>query len=341
MTREKKSLGKNNTLLFIASLTLVTSVIISGSLYFLTQADAAPEMENNVLSAQTQSTQNSDTGNDGLQLRSFTPTPSPTNPPVVTTPKVTPAPVLTGTPCSQTPAGCTVTMPPINPTKAKDCVMEGPPVKPCCPGVGVTAAEGHVGADQSPDGTWCDSKPVIYLYPSQPLKVSVLLNLPGTVTESIPSYPQDGWQNVMAYPNRQLVYQGKKYQELYYESAINRVITPPTRGIVASKSEYKDTLLTFGSKLGLNNNERKEFVSYWLNRLTTINSPYMFFSYFSPMDKQKIDGVQVMPEPDTRIEFIMYFKPLMSKKEVLPPVFLPIPQRKGFTMVEWGGILEN
>lgn len=320
---------------------LVVSVIVSGSLYFLAQADAAPETGSTVLSAQTQSQQDSSTGRDGLQLRSFTPTPSPTKPPVVVTPKVTPAPVLTGTPCSQTPAGCTVTMPPIQPKKAKDCVMEGAPVKPCCPGVGVTAAEGHVGASQSPDGTWCDSKPVIYLYPSQPLKVSVILNLPGTVTESIPSYSQSGWQDVMAYPNGQLIYQGKKYQELYYESAVNRVVSPPTRGVVVSKSENQNTLLTFGRNLGLSDKELKEFVSYWLDRLTNINSPYMFFSYYPLADKQKIDGVQVTPEPDTRIEFIMYFKPLMSKEKVLPPVFLPIPQRKGFTMVEWGGILDN
>lgn len=166
------------------------------------------------------------------------------------------------------------------------------------------------------------------------------LHLPGFVTESIPQYPTDGWKNVTAYPDGTLYYQGKQYTELYYESAVKMVATEPTQGYVVPVSRASVVLAKISDSFGLKNNEKQELIQYWMDRLMRLNSPYVFISYFSPEDKQKIDGVEINPKPDTMIEFILYFKALKENKAVTAPV-LPTPKaRIGFTAVEWGGIVD-
>ncbi len=191
------------------------------------------------------------------------------------------------------------------------------------------------------DGTFCIGKPVIYLYPTKDTLVNVKLNIPGTITQSIPLYPDGGWKNVLAHPNGSLEYQGKTYSELYYESAVDK-ISPPQKGLVMEKSKLEQELRTLTSKLGLIDKEQQEFLDYWLPKLKQINYPYVFVSVIEPKEKERIDGVNINPVPDTKIEFLAYFKGL-DKKIAVEPLVLPNepPQRVGFTAVEWGGTIDT
>ncbi|HRZ85461.1 MAG TPA: hypothetical protein P5277_01650 [Candidatus Paceibacterota bacterium] len=51
-------------------------------------------------------------------------------------------------------------------------------------------------------------------------------------------------------------------------------------------------------------------------------------------------GLIISPQPDTIIRANFYFNPLENIKQINEPVIIK-PERKGFVVVEWGGILNN
>jgi hypothetical protein len=191
----------------------------------------------------------------------------------------------------------------------------------------------------SGDGIYCLDKPIVYLYPTQPTLVNVFVDTPAAIVKSDPLYPSHGWKNILAHPDGTLLYQEKQYSELFYESALSHV-AKPQNGMTIPPKELKPTLQNILTQIGLNNKESTEFLEYWLPRLNETKAPYIYFSFIEPQEKERIDKLVISPEPDTRIEFLAYFKPVHH--ELPNTLQLPEtpPQRKGFTEVEWGGTLD-
>lgn len=202
-----------------------------------------------------------------------------------------------------------------------------PGPNPC----GTSAAPGN--------GRYCVEKPVIYLYPSIPTLVNVQVITRGTVVVSNPAYPIGGWKNVLAYPDGRLHYDGNDYSELFYESSVNDFSKPET-GVTIPANQLAEKLGRLLDQLGLIDNEKQEFLSFWLPQLQALDSPYIYFSILTPSAKAAIDTVAITPKPDTQIAFIAYFKALSQPEEdtlLLPPT----PKRHGFVSVEWGGVIEK
>lgn len=187
---------------------------------------------------------------------------------------------------------------------------------------------------------FCAGKPVIYLYPEIPTMVDVVLTIPGTIVESDPLYPENGWRNVLAQPDGTLFYEGKQYHELYYESALDAINAPHT-GFFLKREMLEEQMRNIIQQLGLIKHEEDEFIEYWLPKLQDLKTPYVFFSVFDKPEKERIDHVTITPKPDTTIEFIAYFKGVILPYNT-EPLVLPKnpPQRIGFTAVEWGGIID-
>lgn len=188
--------------------------------------------------------------------------------------------------------------------------------------------------------TQCVGKPVIYLYPERDTLVDVRLTIPGTIVESDPLYPQDGWRNVLAHPSGELEYLGQNYRELYYETEVDK-LNQPAQGMVIATSNLKMELTNITTQLGLIPVEQQEFLDYWLPKLYDLHAPYILFSLIDPAEKERIDHVDISPKPDTFIGFLAYFKPLSAPTTSLPSLQLPQnpPDRIGFTAVEWGGTI--
>ena len=186
----------------------------------------------------------------------------------------------------------------------------------------------------------CVAKPIIYLYPTVATLINVKVKVPGKIIVSDPLYPVDGWKNVLAQPNGQLTYKNKAYNELFFESDVDKV-NAPDNGIIISKKDLKEKLSDATNKLGLIGNEQTEFLDYWLPVLNNLNEPYILFSVIDPTEKERIDHVDIYPTPDTKIEFLAYFKPQHTSETTLKPLKLPDtpPARLGFTSVEWGGTI--
>lgn len=185
----------------------------------------------------------------------------------------------------------------------------------------------------------CYEKPVIYLYPEKPTNVSIKIKTTGKVVISDPLYPEEtGWENILALPGGSLIYKNKVYSELFYETNVNSV-KAPSNGIVVDSANIKRALYDLTSKLGLVKPEQDELVDYWLPRLKGLNKKYILISLIDEEIKEKTDKVIINPVPDTRIEFILYFKGLDTKLNVSGLSLPPTPKRVGFTSVEWGGTI--
>ncbi len=202
------------------------------------------------------------------------------------------------------------------------------------------------------DGWYCIGKPVIYLYPTTPTLVDVKVITEGKVVISDPQIEvngrhnniesSQGWSDVMAHPNGILFYNDKPYRELFYESE-TKDVKQPKAGFIFKRENLKEELTNFIERLGLTREDEKdEFLDWWLPRLSAYDSPYWFVSILEKDEKQRLDQVLISPKPDTFIEFIAYFKPLENVPENYEELTLPpTPQRIGFTAVEWGGVIGN
>lgn len=188
---------------------------------------------------------------------------------------------------------------------------------------------------------WVDeSKPAIYLYPPKDTTLDVSLGTRGKVTVSDPLYdPQTGWQKVLAHPDGRLEYRGKTYPYLFYEAVLDNVFIQPQGNVVAG-SELVNYFADVLPKLGLNTQEAKDFIEYWMGRLSK-DQPYYFIHWLSPEQIAELEPVSLTVKPDSEIRIRAYFKPLAAPISIIPQQ-LPTPApRQGFTLVEWGGILDH
>lgn len=192
-----------------------------------------------------------------------------------------------------------------------------------------------------------ESKPVVYLYPEKSTEVSVKINpRDGFVTVSEPLYnPETGWE-VLAFPNSTLKFpttydpQPTTYPYLYYETMVVGYQLPK-KGFMLQKENLRPFLRNYIQKLGLRGQEIEDFLEYWIGRFSEIDKKYFFVAFFSQEEIEYVDPLTIEPEPMTEIRIRAYFKPLDSPYLVEAPDLPPVPKREGFTVIEWGGILDE
>jgi len=173
-------------------------------------------------------------------------------------------------------------------------------------------------------------KPAIYLYPKQATYVDVSLGINGVITKSIPDYNQ-GW-HVYAEPIGMI---DNKYDYLFYEADIkNPKLTES--GWVVDYNQLESWFKVNLPKLGLNVKETEQFIDYWIKELPFAN--YYEIKLLEQDFLSENMTLNINPKPDTLIRLEFYFKPLDKKTFITEPV-IKTPIRKGFTVVEWGGIL--
>lgn len=174
-------------------------------------------------------------------------------------------------------------------------------------------------------------KPAIYLYPEKETEVSVRIGTESMkLTCTYPAY-RDGWK-VTAAPDGVLKADGQTYSYLYWEGegATNWDFS---KGFCVAGEETAAFLEDALAKLGLNRKEANEFIVYWLPRMQ--KNAYNLIS-FQEESYEASAPLSIIPAPDTVIRVFMVYKPLEEKKAVAPQE-LQAPERKGFTVVEWGG----
>ncbi len=175
-------------------------------------------------------------------------------------------------------------------------------------------------------------KPVLYLYPEKPTDVTVKVDYKGEFSYTYPAY-NGGWQ-VTAYPDGRLVNKadGGEYYYLFWEGNAG-ARWRFDEGFVVKGSETERFLRGALSTLGLTAREYNDFIVYWLPQMQ--HNPYNLIT-FATDEYEALAPLTVTPAPDSILRVHMVYKPLEKAIE-LPAQKLTPFERKGFTVVEWGG----
>ncbi len=176
-------------------------------------------------------------------------------------------------------------------------------------------------------------KPVIYLYPTKDTLVSVKVGADITVSE--PAY-STGW-SVKARPNGTLTLaNGAMFDSLFWEGTGHGPYPEIRSGTVVARADIERTLRTQLAQLGLNAKESSDFMEFWLPRMP--QTPYVRLSWFTTDEMNALAPLRVVPRPDTMIRVFLDFQGLTAPIQI-PAQTLSSVERKGFTLVEWGGLL--
>jgi hypothetical protein len=181
------------------------------------------------------------------------------------------------------------------------------------------------------------AKPVIYLYPKSDTKVSVALG--AQITKSEPSYSATGWQNVRAHPDGSLEYKGLKYPYLFWEGYGNGIYPNINYGTIVKSGDANITVQKQLAQQGLNQKEIKDFMDFWGPKLNT-GKPYVRISWLNTGQMNQLAPLYVNPRPTTTIRVFLDFEGL-NKPYSLTAQKLSKPNRTGFTVVEWGGLMRD
>lgn len=179
-------------------------------------------------------------------------------------------------------------------------------------------------------------KPVIYLYPETQTDVTVTLDLDGELTAAYPSY--DARWNVTASPDGTLTDKtGREYYCLYWEGDLDTEYDLSHGAVVRGEDTAKYLEVTL-AKLGLTEREANEFIIYWLPQMK--DSAYNLIAFQSEAYTDAA-GLDIAPSPDTLIRVFMAWQELDSPIEIAAQELPTVPERCGFTVVEWGGAKVN
>ena len=176
-------------------------------------------------------------------------------------------------------------------------------------------------------------KPVIYLYPVHTMDVSVRVDLAdGHFTQTIPE--SNGEWHVTADPDGTLTDKasGKKYDYIFWESSDNTEYDW-SEGYVIKGSDTESFLRSILPKMGLKKNEYEEFIEYWLPRMKGNRYNLITFQTGCYTESAKLT---VAPEPDSVLRVFMAFRAVDGPVAVARPKIKSF-ERRGFTVVEWGG----
>ncbi len=179
-------------------------------------------------------------------------------------------------------------------------------------------------------------KPIIYLYPEKETKINVSMQYDGHLTHTYPEYPLSGW-NVTALPDGTLWDEnGQEYYALFWEGRPSHPIQPKD-GFVVAGSETIPFLEEKLAQLGLNRREANEFIMFWMPQME--KNPYNFI-HFAAEEYEAISQLKITPQPETIIRVMMLTQAMDDKINFPQQDISTLKiERKGFTVVEWGGSL--
>ena len=187
-------------------------------------------------------------------------------------------------------------------------------------------------------------KPVIYLYSETELTASVKINPMGEFTFTYPFYNEtEGW-NVKVNNSGLLtdVASSKKYPYLFWEAKSSDLFYKTVGNTIPGFVIYTDSTIQFLENtltaLGLNSTEQTDFITFWGPIIEHDNFALIQFVVDDAYDA-RIAELEISPKPDAIRRVYILCSPIPDSvvgMDVVPQTFTNF-ERKGFTVVEWGG----
>lgn len=180
-------------------------------------------------------------------------------------------------------------------------------------------------------------KPNIYLYPVKEQNITVQLDYKGEIIADYPVYNQEikGWK-VTAFPDGRIInnIDNKEYSYLFWEGKPEKLVQYDlSKGFVVKGEDTRAFLQNTLSEIGLTPKEYNEFIVYWYPKMK--ENPYNLI-HFAEEEYTSTAPLKITPTPDAILRVFMVYKPLDHKIEVKEQKIKSF-ERKGFTVVEWGG----
>lgn len=136
--------------------------------------------------------------------------------------------------------------------------------------------------------------------------------------------------------NGELIIGGLKYRSVSYSISGNNNIDD-ANGMIIERGNLRKGLNDLTDKLDFSENEKEDFIDYWMKNLP--QASYYQVGLLDQNYSRTLTNWTTDPQPDTEINYIFYFKPLVENSgKITAQEFSPI-QRKGFTVVDIGGIV--
>jgi hypothetical protein len=179
-------------------------------------------------------------------------------------------------------------------------------------------------------------KPVIYLYPTKPTLVKVKVKPRGKFTFTYPLY-DDGWK-VMANADGGLTVNDQFYNYLFWESEQEMLLADISflDGFIVEGANSLAFLEEKLSAMGLNSKEKADFITFWGPQL--IQNKRNFIHFYTNEECNRFAELAISPQPKSIFRLYMVYAPFETHKEYnLMDQQLPVFNREGFTVLEWGG----
>ncbi|WP_312644379.1 hypothetical protein [Hydrogenoanaerobacterium sp.] len=181
-------------------------------------------------------------------------------------------------------------------------------------------------------GNPATGKPVIYLYPTVKTDVSVKLNFGGKLWYTYPAY-NNGW-NVTAYPDGRLINKADETEHYYlFWDGDSDTEWRLDEGFCVKGTELEGFLREKLAYMGLTPREYNDFITFWVPKLQ--GNKYNLIT-FATTQYEQLAPLTISPKPDSVLRVHMVYKAL-DQKVSIPEQRLSAFERKGFTVVEWGG----
>lgn len=177
-------------------------------------------------------------------------------------------------------------------------------------------------------------KPVIYIYSKKTETVSIKLDPKGDFLFTYPQYSK-GW-NFTANPDGSILMNDKKYHYLFWDGKLN-IETEKldlTTGFVIEKNNLIAFFEEKLSLMGLNCQEIEDYITYWCPRMSANESNYVHFIFNEEYNKYA--SISVDPKPDNIFRVCMLWSKA-KENTIVKEQRIETFNRKGFTIVEWGG----
>ena len=193
----------------------------------------------------------------------------------------------------------------------------------------------HTGGTVLPNNTEA-KKPNIYLYPETETEITVTFEKPEYLTSSIPDYT--GAWTVTASPDGKLTdVVGNSYGYLFYEALVKKKAFQTEESFLIPADKRDETFRRILTAYSFNEQETADFIEYWSDYLKGGTDYLMYPMLTDGVDAAMPVSFSVKPDSIYRIWFGFAF---YDGGEVKTPEITPI-ERKGFTVIEWGGAVLN
>ena len=180
-------------------------------------------------------------------------------------------------------------------------------------------------------------KPVIYCYPEKETEMMLNIDPSGEMAFTYPQLPEEGWR-FTAQPDGTLSIGEKSYPYLFWEMDAPAGLLQSAPGYLVKRSEVTAFLEEHLSHMGFTDREKADFITYWGPLMP--QHPLMEVEFRVNSECDAFAKLEIEPVPDHVNRVYILWRPV-DMDQPYPayiPQELPVLDRSGFDVLEWGGI---